>query len=44
LMYRDVFSRGYVKICFGNRKTFFCPAPDVPEGDVLLVTACAFPD
>ena len=44
LMYRSVFSNGLVKICFGNRKTFFAPAPDVPEGDVILVTACAFPD
>ena len=44
LMYRSVFSNGLVKICFGNRKTFFAPAQDVPEGDVILVTACAFPD
>ena len=44
LMYRAVFSSGWIKICFGNRKTFFCPPPDRPEGDTLLVTACAFPD
>ena len=38
---------GYIKICFGNRKTFFCPPQDVPHGrgEILLVTACAdFPD
>lgn len=47
LMYRAAFSGGYIKICFGNRKTFFCPPQDVPHGrgEILLVTACAdFPD
>lgn len=47
LMYRAAFSGAFIKICFGNRKTFFCPPQDVPHGrgDILLVTACAdFPD
>lgn len=47
LMYRAAFSGGFIKICFGNRKTFFCPPQDVPHGrgEILLVTACAdFPD